>query len=359
MKNNLKRIIFILCMIMFTTLGVWAFSFRNMTLDFVHITDTHITQKASTSYKALSHSSELLADAVKQINKIQGLDFVMFTGDMVDTATQENYLEFYKTISKLEYPSLNAFGNHDFYGMDKKTALETVKKYNLNYVFDNTYYAFSPKTDYRIIVLDATNGENTANGKLSDEQLRFLDDELNQNQDKVVLIAMHHPSVEPFVSYDHSILNANEINEILVKYTNPIVVISGHYHATKIRTIGNLVFVSTPSMVTYPMAFRHIKITNYKDRVHYNFELIETNLKDIQEENKQSVISYAALAGMPKDRTVSYIYNKNKSKSVRYKRNKIKNAIAPSKTNKREVKKLSKPVKIKEKKIKEKKKQEV
>ena len=243
--------------------------------------------------------------------------------------------------------------------MDKKTALETVKKYNLNYVFDNTYYAFSPKTDYRIIVLDATNGENTANGKLSDEQLRFLDDELNQNQDKVVLIAMHHPSVEPFVSYDHSILNANEINEILVKYTNPIVVISGHYHATKIRTIGNLVFVSTPSMVTYPMAFRHIKITNYKDRVHYNFELIETNLKDIQEENKQSVISYAALAGMPKDRTVSYIYNKNKSKSVRYKRNKIKNAIAPSKTNKREVKKLSKPVKIKEKKIKEKKKQEV
>ena len=84
---------------MFTTLGVWAFSFRNMTLDFVHITDTHITQKASTPYKALSHSSELLADAVKQINKIQGLDFVMFTGDMVDTATQENYLEFYKTIS--------------------------------------------------------------------------------------------------------------------------------------------------------------------------------------------------------------------------------------------------------------------
>lgn len=347
-------------MIMFTTLGVWAFSFRNITLDFVQVSDTHITQRADTAYKALSSSRELLADAVKQINKIKGLDFVMFTGDMVDTATNENYLEYYKIISKLEYPTLNAFGNHDFYGMSKQEALETVKKYNLNYIFDNTYYAFSPKTDYRIIVLDANDNLDTANGRLSDEQLRFLDDELAQNQDKIVLIALHHPPVEPFVSYDHSILNANEINEILVKYTNPIVVISGHYHATKIRFIGNLVFVSTPSLVTYPMAFRHIKITNYKDRVHYNFEFLETNLKDIQDENKQNVISHGILAGMPKDRNVSYIYHKNKPKSVRYKKRQIKKANALSKTSKKEIEKLSKPKKIKDKKLKEKKaKQEI
>ena len=87
-------------MIMFTTLGVWAFSFRNMTLDFIHITDTHITQKADTSYKALSSSRDLLIDAVNQINNIKGLDFVMFTGDMVDTATDENFLEYYKIQNK-------------------------------------------------------------------------------------------------------------------------------------------------------------------------------------------------------------------------------------------------------------------
>ena len=347
MKNNIKRTIFILCMIMFTTLGVWAFSFRNMTLDFIHITDTHITQRADTSYKALSSSRALLEDAVSQINKIKGLDFVMFTGDMVDTATNENFLEYYKIISKLDYPTLNSFGNHDFYGMDKNQVLEIVKKYNLNYVFNDTYYAFSPKTDYRIIVLDANDNEKNANGRLSEEQLRFLDDELSQNQDKVVLIAMHHPPVEPFISYDHTILNANEINEILVKYKNPIVVISGHYHATKIRVIGNLIFVSTPSMVTYPMAFRHIKITNYKDRVHYNFDFIETKLKDVQEANKQSVISYGALVGNLNDRNFSYIYHKNKSKSVRYKKNKIKKAITPAKENKSELKKLSKPNKTK------------
>lgn len=355
MKINIKKILFILCMIMLTTLGVWAFSFRNMTLDFIHISDTHITKRADTSYKALSSSRELLANAIEQINNITGLDFVMFTGDMVDSATQENFLEYYKIVSKLNYPTLNAFGNHDFYGMDKEQALDVVKKYNLNYTFDKTYYAFSPKTDYRIIVLDTNFSNDTSNGKLSDEQLRFLDDELAQNQDKVVLIAMHHPCVEPFVSYDHSILNANEMNEILVKYKNPIVVISGHYHASKIRFIGNLVFVSTPSMVTYPMAFRHIKITNYKDRVQYNFEFIETGLKDIQEANKQSVISYSALYGMPNDRNITYIFNKKNSKSAKYKMDKIKKVMSSAKASKKETKKLTEPKKIKEKKVKEKK----
>ena len=198
-----------------------------------------------------------------------GLDFVMFTGDMVDVASEENFYEYYRILSRLKYPTLNSFGNHEYYGdMTKEEILAEVKKYNPNYIFENTYYAFTPKTDYRIIVLDANKeGIRTSKGELPKEQLEFLDNELAQNQDKVVVIAMHHAPVEPFVAKEHALLNANEFNEILLKYRNPIVVLSGHYHAAKIRKIGNIVFVSTPSMVTYPMAFRRIKITNYKDRV--------------------------------------------------------------------------------------------
>ena len=84
--------------------------------------------------------------------------------------------------------------------MTKDEVLSTVQKYNKNYTFNDTYYAISPKTDYRIIVLDSTIKENTSQGELSAEQLKFLDDELAQNQDKIVVIALHHPPVEPFVS---------------------------------------------------------------------------------------------------------------------------------------------------------------
>lgn len=354
MKNKFLKVFLILGLIIATAIGCYAFSFRNITLDFIQLSDTHVTNNANTTYKALGSSSELLKDAVEQINDITGLDFVLFTGDMVDSAKEENFYEFYKILTKLKYPSLNAFGNHEFYGgMSKDEVLATVKGYNPNYVFNDTYYAFSPKTDYRIIILDSTiKNRNTSMGEISKEQLAFLDNELAQNQDKVVVIAMHHPSVQPFVSKDHSIENASEFNEILLKYRNPIVVLSGHYHAAKIRRIGNIVYVSSPALVTYPMAFRHIKITNYKDRVVFDFDFIPTRLLDVKEENRQSVISYATLAGFEKDRQTQFIFNKKHPKSAKYKRNKIKKTEKEVKTSKREIAKLTQPQKSKTKKSK-------
>ncbi len=363
MKNKFLKYIIVLCFIIAGTMGAYAFSFRNMTLDLVHLSDTHIsTTRGDTSYKALGSSSLLLKDAIEQTNKIKGLDFVLFTGDLVDSATKDNYVEYYRLLSKLKYPTLNAFGNHDFnYGdLTKDEVLDIVKTYNPNYTFSDSYYAFTPKTDYRIIILDGVvTDENTSNGRLTEEQLQFLDNELSQNQDKIAVIALHFPPVEPFVAKEHQLLNADKMNEILIKYKNPIVVLSGHYHAAKIRQIGNIVFVSTPSLVTYPMAFRHIKITNFKDRVNYKFEFLSTNLDEIKEKNRQSVISYSMLAGLEKDRDLEFTYYKKHPKSQLYKKRKIKAASKTQKASKRELKKLEKPklpktktIKPKEEKIK-------
>ena len=354
MKNRISKIFVILGLIIATTIGCYAFSFRNMTLDFIHISDTHITDRPDTSYKALGHSKELLENAIEQINKIVGLDFVLFGGDMVDSATYENFLDYYKILTKLKYPTLNAFGNHEFSGdLTKEEVLETVKRHNPNYIFDDTYYAFSPKTDYRIVVLDATiKNEVTSMGEFSQEQLDFLDNELNENQDKIVVIALHHAPVEPFVAKEHSIKNADKFNEILLKYRNPIIVLSGHYHATKIRRFGNLVYVSTPSLVTYPMAFRHIKITNYNDRVVYTFEFLETELDEIKENNRQNILSYGVLSGLETDRNTQFIYYKKHPKSAKYKRKKILEVQKETKTTAKEVKKLTKTSTVKNKKIK-------
>ena len=108
----------------------------------------------------------------------------------------------------------------------------------------------------------------------------------------------------------------------MVKYKNPIVVISGHYHATKIRVIGNLIFVSTPSMVTYPMAFRHIKITNYKDRVHYNFDFIipiniylrDTFVNPINNKAVNFFAYYLERLGMTENRTTLIMTDYESSK---------------------------------------------
>ncbi|MBR1617530.1 metallophosphoesterase, partial [bacterium] len=346
MKNKFLKIFLTIFAFALTTFSANAFSFRNMTLDFIDITDTHISQRADTSYKALSSSVALLEDAVSQINQIKGLDFVLFTGDLVDEGSYTNYDLFFNAISRLKYPHLCTFGNHDFYGsMTEHEVLTTVKGYNKNYTFDKPYWAISPKTDYRIIGLDSNSdlkGVNTSNGKLSDEQLAFLDKELEENQDKIVVIAMHHASVEPFVSEEHSLLNAKEFNEILIKYKNPIVVLSGHYHTSKIRRIGNIIYVSTSALVTYPMAFRHIKIVNFKDRVEYKFELLTTGLKEVREQNRQNLISYSTLEGFESDRNLEFTYYKKHPKSVLYKRKRIEEIEKTAKSPKREIKKFEK-----------------
>ncbi len=359
-KQAVRNIALILFVFLLGFAPSSAFSIRNMCLNVVQISDTHISDGEDTSYKMLSSSKKLLKDAIDTVNNIPGVDFVMFTGDMVDVPLMENYKEFFTILSDLNRPSLLTFGNHDSavcpldssecsQGLRIEEVLDFVKKCNGNYVFDKTYYAFTPKTDYRIVVLDPViRNEVTSNGYLDDEQLAFLDSELEQNQDKVVVIFQHHPVLEPFVSADHSIKNADKYLEILHKYKNPILICSGHYHATKIFRDKNLVFVSTPSLVTFPNAFRLIKITNYKDRTFFEFIFYETNLKSIQEQAKLSTIASASFYGTQKDREQSFMVKKPYVKNKKTEKESVKKEKVKKEKKKKIKNKKSKKQEVQE-----------
>lgn len=319
------RIFLILTLAIFLGIGAsWAFSFRDITMKFVQISDTHISDRENTSYKMLSKSKVLLADAIKQINATPNVDFVMFTGDMVDQPFYQSYKDFFTILTDLKCPSLMAFGNHDTNStsstdgallppdsLNKAQVLDIFQKANPNYKFEKSYYALSPKKDYRIIVLDlAMDKDMSSNGFISDEQLAFLDKELEENKDKVIVIFQHFPVVEPFESSHHKVLNADKYMEIIQKYKNPIAIFSGHYHSTKITKQDNVIHVSTPALVTYPNAFRLISITNYDDRTIFDFYFKETTLKDVQEEAKAVAVASSSFYGVEKDRSTTIIIKK-------------------------------------------------
>lgn len=308
------------------------FSFRDMELSFVQISDVHISDREDTSYKVLSKSKDLLKDAIEQVNALKPVDFVMFTGDIVNEPLKKSYRDFFVLLTKLKYPSLTAFGNHDMAQMNneangapgyisKKEALSIIKKCNPLYMFDKSYYAFTPKREYRAIVLDTTIDDAiTANGRLTDEQARFLKNEIDTHQDKVILIFEHHPVIEPFKSEHHKILNSDAYMDIIKQYKKtPIAIFSGHYHAAKIRQQGNIIHVSTPALVTYPNAFRYVNITNYKDRTIFNFKYLETRLDEVQKESKLNVIASAALRGLPSDQETVITIRKSRDNNNDYK----------------------------------------
>ena len=293
MNKTITKLFLFLLVTFFGTNFAWAdFSFNEIELKFAQVSDVHTSDAPDTEYKVLSHSKELFCDAIKTINNIKGLDFVIFTGDMVNLPDKNSYRDFFLNLTKLRYPSLLVLGNHDSAinndseeYLDKTTVHGVIRKYNPYQNYDNPYFAFSPNPNYRVIVLDTTvgMGAKTSNGFLPDEQLAFLDNEIAQNQDKVILIFQHHPVIEPFKSNDHKLLNAGAYTEIFKKYEKvPIAVFAGHYHASKIVRKGNVIYVASPALVTYPNAFRTVDITDYKDRVIFKFKFHETNLKDIQ-----------------------------------------------------------------------------
>lgn len=281
-------------------------------LTFAQISDAHYSQeKVNTSYRLNAESENILKDAIEQVNATPSVEFTVFTGDMINKSRKEDLYKFIDIANTLKKPWYAAFGNHDItiggYLTKKKYSEILAEKNPTLKHYQKPYYSFIPKRGYKVIILDTIiDTRITTNGEIDKAQLAWLDSELEKSKNDVVLIFMHVPVIEPFASSSHTLLNDKEVLNILSKYKNPIGIFSGHYHATKIIPKGNLIFVSTPSLVTYPNAFRIIKIKNNKNDVTFDIKLNETNLKDTQQIAKMMVFETNLYYGKETDRNFVY-----------------------------------------------------
>lgn len=295
-------------------LGVQCYS-STSSLKFAQLSDTHFyTGTDNTTYKMIGRSGELLDDAIAQINETPNVNFVMFTGDLIDKPFEKELSAFLPHTEKINAPWYFSFGNHDtmFGGyLNPKLYMELVNKYNKNYKFEKTYYSFVPQKGYKAIVLDSIIRDRlTSNGRIGETQLAWLDNEIKNSPKDTILIFMHVPIIEPFNSPNHRLEDADKVEEILNKYKNPIAVFQGHYHVAKITQKENIVYVSCPAMVTYPNAFRMITINNYRNKVVIDIQDKETRLKDVQKLAKLLIFSSNFYMGEEKDRNATITIKK-------------------------------------------------
>lgn len=295
--------------------GLQVYSASGNNLSFAQVSDAHYSSvQTNTSYRLTAESGELLADAIDQINQPPGVDFVMFTGDMINTPYERELMKFFIYANKLNAPWYAVLGNHDTCvggHLTKQLYWQMMNGHNKNFEFNKTYYAFSPKKGYKVIGLDATiDTRITSNGQIDEAQLKWLDKELSKSKNDVVLIFMHHPLVEPLKSDSHKVLNADEALKVITKYKNPIAIFSGHYHTTKITQLGNILHVSTPSLVSYPNAFRIVKVSSQKNKVVFDIYFKETRFSDVQKRAKMMAFGSKTYYGAEKDRSGSFVIYK-------------------------------------------------
>ena len=306
-----KVINFVLTLVLAGAIGVQVCCAANNNLRIAQVSDVHLsTFEENTSYKFLKKSRELFEDVIFQINTSGPYDFVMFTGDLVNKPKTTELECFTQLANKLMYPWYAVDGNHDINidgPLTKKRFLQILGDANNDMRQKNIYYAFSPKKGFRVICLDSViDYKLTSNGEISNEQFMWLKEELRNHPKDVIIVATHVPIFEPYSSSNHKMLNEYEVRKLLKSHNNPIIVLQGHYHCTKIKQDGNMLFVASPSLVTFPNAFRVININSTKNKVAVDVFLKETNLKDIQSRSKLRLMGSEKLYGAEQDRNASF-----------------------------------------------------
>ena len=240
----------------------------------------------------------------------------MITGDLVDRAKEAELDGFLEHAKNIKYPWYFAFGNHDsMLGgyLTPENYLNKVKKVNPEMDFDKTYYSFSPKRGFKVIVIDAViRNRLTSHGFLPEEQIKWLDKELENSQNQTVLICTHIPVLQPIADEHHVMDNGQDVFNVISMYKKPLVIVQGHYHVSTIKQINNLLFVSTPSLVSYPNAFREISIKNHHDKTVLDIKTKNIRLENLRAQAKLFIVSLPLVEGEAQDQNGIYVLEKTK-----------------------------------------------
>lgn len=197
-----------------------SFSGFSKEVKLIHITDINLTEK--NAYK--------LQDAIEEINMFKDVDFVVFGGNNIAKA-DINYLNtFVYLLKKVNKKAYVLLGSNDVYspsGIDKKYYLKKIAKGEFlhstkpNYTFKKNGYVF--------VVMDGSKQYfKSSNGYYSKEELVWLEKTLEKNKKERVIILQHFPLLENSSKWLET-AKTEEYNEILKKYNNVKVIISGHY----------------------------------------------------------------------------------------------------------------------------------
>ena len=192
-------------------------------------------------------------------------DFVVFLGDNVKKSTEEDTIGFMRAIHSIRTPYYIVLGNNDAHrlsGIEKETFLDIVTTFNRNQKDNQKYYYFKPNSDIICVVLDATSDfAPSKHGEISDEQVEWLDKLLTKYPKRLFIIFHHSPLVPPRVEYQLSMLNTERYESMLKKYSNVILISSGHYRQNAIyQDEKGIRHISAPAFDDIPHSYQFIKI---------------------------------------------------------------------------------------------------
>lgn len=193
-------------------------------MKFIHLTDTHVIGGGRTLYGA--DPARRLQLAVQSINSEHGdAAFAIVTGDMTHWGDADAYAVFSEQIGHLKMPVHLMVGNHD-----DSTAFANVFPDTCRDPQSFVQYAFDTPFG-RAICLD-TKREGSHAGGYCERRLDWLQGQLTQTKDRILLFMHHPPFKVGIVAMDEiMMLDAEAFHDVIAPHKERIRhLFVGHVH---------------------------------------------------------------------------------------------------------------------------------
>ena len=279
-----------------------AFGFEKA--KFAVITDTHMALYGEDGMKMGASSTKIVESTVEALNKIDDLDFVMVTGDLLLDGEPWNLDLMKAYLDELRAPYYVIAGNHDFapakqakpdkppyVGVSKSTVIWTFQGHG--YRGPDAWWGADPMPGLHLIGLDS-NVPTHWGGHIASSESRWLDKELSANRNKVNVVICHHNFVawckddEFGGKFDKfQVDNAAEIRKIFEKYAPSVqLVLTGHRHiGLRHKKVNGINYIVHPAAVSYPNQYTLYTLTPTKVRYETKWIPIEKEIIDAAKAN--------------------------------------------------------------------------
>jgi 3',5'-cyclic-AMP phosphodiesterase len=199
-------------------------------LRFVHISDTHYAPPNYDRPPSRFDPRRGVEALVEQVNALATApDFILHTGDVAYDPYPDIYTEIKQVFSNFKYPLTYIPGNHD-HNATLQTALLDVTDVQV------PFYRTEMIKGVRFIYLDSNHPDVAPPaGRVSADQIAWLQAQLHADDTTPVVIAVHHPLLKTHVSawFDEFMMadNGDAVHAVLARATPRLRgVFFGHVH---------------------------------------------------------------------------------------------------------------------------------
>lgn len=202
----------------------------------VQISDMHLFADAGHTLLGLN-TDQSFQSVIKLIQQEQpAINLLLTTGDIAQQPHLATYKRFLQHVSRINAPHFCTQGNHDLHQMFHSQVV--TNQLPCEIVIEN----------WCCILLDSSE-DHEISGNFYPQTLSYLKEALARQQDKFVIIALHHNPLAIGSKWldQHMLKNNQEFLDILADYANIKIVLHGHVHQEAAYQHRGIDYLACPS----------------------------------------------------------------------------------------------------------------